>query len=75
MDLFRVKKMTLYRSISNYYVCVHLALQCKTYLKYKCIFGKTLVLQDFLKPLQSRVPLNLSFSVLKKMPCNILMVY
>lgn len=30
------------------FVCIcSLALQCKTYLKYICIFGKTLFLQDF----------------------------
>lgn len=59
-------------------MCVHicsLALQCKIYLKYICIFGKTLFLWDFLKALESRLPINLQFSVLKKMPCNILMVY
>lgn len=59
-------------------MCVHicsLALQCKIYLKYICIFGKTLFLWDFLKALESRLPINLQFSVLKKMPCNILMMY
>lgn len=59
-------------------MCVHicsLALQCKTYLKYMCIFGKTLFLWDFLKALESRFPINLPFSVLKRMPCNTLMVY
>lgn len=60
-------------TITYVHIC-SLALQCKTYLKYMCVFGKTLFLKDFLKALESRLPINLSFSVLKKMPCNILMV-
>lgn len=61
-------------TIMSVHIC-SLALQCKIYLKYICIFGKTLFLWDFFKALESRLPINLQFSVLKKMPCNILMVY